>query len=102
MEHSQIIWVIIGTATFASTFGVYVAVRLIKQYTSPTRNTLRRPADIELNDYIEPTRPQQIYHVDLEPEFSLLERVQNYIPSLPPSYRLLLIKLLIDFISILI
>jgi hypothetical protein len=87
MSHSDIIW-IVGTLTFASIFGPYVAIKLIKQYTRPPINTLQSSGDIELMDYIEPVRPQQTYnHQDLfEPVFPIYERISvNYWRV--PSYR---------------
>lgn len=87
MSHTDIIW-IVGTLTFASIFGPYVAIKLIKQYTRPPINTLQTSGDIELMDYIEPVRPQQTYnHQDLfEPAFPIYERFSvNYWRV--PSYR---------------
>jgi hypothetical protein len=75
MSHSDII-IIVGTLTFASIFGPYVAIKLIKQYTRPPINTLQRSGDIELMDYIEPAQPQQThYPLDLlDPAFPIYER----------------------------
>jgi len=49
MTHSDII-IIVVTATFASTFGVYAAIRYINLHTRPPVNTLVRLGDIELVD----------------------------------------------------
>lgn len=60
MSHTDWIWIIV-TISFSSTFGVFVAIKKIKQYTRPPVNTLVRSGDIELVDYIEPTHPPQVY-----------------------------------------
>lgn len=80
--------------TFVSTAGVYVAIKHVNLYTRTPVNTLHRGSDIELVDYIAPTRPQQIYNYpDLESQFQINENVSNLyskIPSIwsgtPPSY----------------
>ena len=62
MTESNII-IMVVTITFASTFGVYVAIKKINQYTRTPMNTLNRETgDIELMDYIEPTYPGQTYY----------------------------------------
>jgi heme/copper-type cytochrome/quinol oxidase subunit 3 len=64
MSHTEI-YLIVGTITFASTFGVYAVVRIIRQHMTPPVNRLHRRGDIELN-YIEPTQPAHAYHpIDL-------------------------------------
>lgn len=94
MTHSQA-WIIIGTASFAATFGVFVAIRRINYYTTTPVNTLVRRGDIELGDYIEPVRGQQTYnYTDLLAQPSPIhERIHDYgrVPSYfsggnPPSY----------------
>ena len=86
MSHSDII-IIVATLSFASTFGVYVAIIKIKQYTRRPMNLLNREhGDIELGDITEPVYPQQIYD-PREFDFSIpqshnYERISNY----PPSY----------------
>jgi hypothetical protein len=87
MSHSDII-IIVATLSFTSTFGVYVAIRKIKQYTRPTINTLQRSGDVELMDYIEPVRPQQTYNPQdlFEPVFPIYERFSVNYERLP-SYR---------------
>jgi len=60
MTRLEIIMIVI-TLSMTSTFGVYVAIKKVNQYTRTPVNTLRS-RDIELIDYIEPTRPQQIYN----------------------------------------
>jgi len=82
MSHTEIIWIVV-TATFASTLGVYVAIRKIKQYTKPPVNTLERRGDIELVDYIEPTQPQQIYQY---PDLSEGQPFPWYTYQRPPTY----------------
>jgi hypothetical protein len=79
MTNSNII-IIVVTATICSTLGVYVAIRKTFQYTRPPENTLVRSGDIELVDYIEPTRPQQIYNYPdlLEPQLLTYDRVPSY------------------------
>jgi hypothetical protein len=52
MSHTDVI-ILISTGLFASTFGVYAIIRVIKQYTRPPVNMLERSGDIELVDYIE-------------------------------------------------
>jgi hypothetical protein len=42
--------IIVVTLTFASTFGVYAAIRVINRHTRPPVNTLVRSGDIELVD----------------------------------------------------
>ena len=66
MTQSNIIIMIVGIS-IASTFGVYVAIKKINQYTRTPLNTLtRETGDIELIDYIEPTHPGETYYpVDL-------------------------------------
>ena len=60
--------------------GTFVTIKLIKKLSRAPVNTLVRSGDIELVDYIEPTRPQGIYNYDLfQPTY---ERVG----SMPPSY----------------
>lgn len=89
MTHTEIIWVLV-TASFASTFGVYAVIRVIKQYTRPPMNTLTRGSgDIELN-YIEPT--QSNYPDLLTSQYQTYETIQSLAPSyqtgiVPPSYR---------------
>ena len=86
MTHQEII-IIVATLSFASTFGVFVAIRKIQQYTRSPMNVLSREnRDIELVDYIEPTPPQQTYHGEFDffnPQFHNYERISNYYP---PSY----------------
>jgi hypothetical protein len=97
MTHQETIWVV-ATVCFASTFGVFATIRYIKLHTRPPVNTLVRSGDIELVDYIEPSRPQQIYNypdlLESHGRFSdYYERISNYgrIPSqwsgTPPSYQ---------------
>ncbi len=91
MTQQETIWIIV-TACFASTFGVYVGVKLIKRYTRPPINSLIRGGDIELN-YIEPSQPVHAYHpLDLNNfQFPTDGRITSYVPSyetgLIPSYR---------------
>jgi hypothetical protein len=84
MSHSDII-IIVVTATFASTFGVYAAIRVINRHTRPPVNTLVRSGDMELVDYIEPStnypdllEPQQIYYYDrvhiMPPSYHTVDR----------------------------
>jgi hypothetical protein len=96
MTHTEVYW-IVGTITFASTFGVYALVRKIQQHTPDTGNRLvRRRHDIELTDYIEPSRPEQIYNYpDLLGSYHpIYDRVSDSVrvPSYwtgnpPPSYQ---------------
>ena len=100
MSHTDII-IITSTLLFASTFGVYAAIRVINRHTRPPVNSLEIPRAIELVDYIEPNQPQQIHnYLDLlEPQFPIYERFPNYIPysgrvpsqwsGIPPSYQII-------------
>jgi len=78
MSHTDIIW-IVGTLTFASSVGVFAAIRYIKLHTRPPVNTLVRSGDLELIDYIEPTQPHHNYPDLLVPQFPRES-------STPPSY----------------
>ena len=78
MSHTDIIW-IVGTLTFASTVGVFAAIRYIKLHTRPPVNTLVRSGDLELIDYIEPTQPHHNYPDLLVQQFPRES-------STPPSY----------------
>jgi|SRR5882757_171881 len=42
--------------------GTFVTIKLIKKLSRAPVNTLVRSGDIELVDYIEPTRPQQTFN----------------------------------------
>jgi hypothetical protein len=79
MSHQDIIIILI-TATFASTVGIYATIRYINLHTRPPVNTLVRSGDIELVDYIEPTYPNQVLHYpDLfAPQFPIYDRVPSY------------------------
>lgn len=89
MSHTDIIWIVV-TLSFSSTVGVYAAIRYINLHTRPPVNTLVRSGDIELVDYIQPTRPQQIYNYpDLLESHGTIsyyyERISDY--GRVPSYR---------------
>ena len=98
MSHTDII-IITSTLLFASTFGVYAAIRVINRHTRPPVNSLEMPRAIELVDYIEPNQPPLVHtNLDLlEAEFPIYERISNYIPysgtvpsqwsANPPSYQ---------------
>jgi hypothetical protein len=85
MSEKDII-IIVATLTFASTVGVYAAIRYIKLHTRPPMNTLVRSGDIELPDFIEPTHPQQIYNYPdlLESQYPIYDRISEY--GRVPSY----------------
>lgn len=85
MSHSDII-IIVVTLTISSTLGVYAAIRVVNQYTRPPVNTLIRSGDIELVDFIEPMRPQEIYNYPdlLVQQFPIYGRIPS---GVPPSYR---------------
>lgn len=92
MTHNDMI-IIVVTLSLALPLGVIVSVKLIKQYTRAPVNTLVRPGDIELGDYIQPIRPQQIYTYPdlLGHEYSRVPSIlDGNTPSLlsgpPPSY----------------
>lgn len=93
MSQTDII-IIISTALFASTFGAYAIIRVVKKHTRPIQNVLVRPnRDIELTDYIEPIQENSL---DLlaspEPTYQRILNYENYerVPSFssgnPPSY----------------
>ena len=86
MTHTEIIW-ILATAGFASTFGVYAAIRKITHYTRVPENRLYRRSDIELVDYIEPTHPQQAYTYPDLLESQIYDRGPSYWSVNPPSYQ---------------
>lgn len=89
MSHTDWIW-IISTATFASTIGVYVLIRKIKQYTRPEENVLTGwNHDIELQ-YIEPIQ-SNARDIDISsiPQYPTSQAVINQLPirwSNPPRY----------------
>jgi hypothetical protein len=88
MTHSDII-IITGTLFFSATVGVYALIRVINKHTRSPVNTLVRQGDIELVDYIEPSRPHDIYQYPdlLGQQFPIYERFSNYIPyGRVPSY----------------
>jgi len=96
MSHTDIIWIVV-TLTFTSTVGVYAAIRYINLHTRPPVNSLVRSGDIGLVDYIEPSRPQQIFNypdlLESHGRTSYYEIISDYwrVPSYwsgnPPSYR---------------
>jgi hypothetical protein len=70
--------------------GTFTAIKTINKLSRPPVNALNRTGDIELVDYIEPTRPQQIFNYPDLLE-STHERFSNHVgygrvPSMPPSY----------------
>jgi hypothetical protein len=95
MSHTDII-IIIGTLFISSTVGVYVVVKYINLHTRPPINSLIRSSrDIELQDYIEPSRSlelqgQQDHSYNtldlLQPQqVHIAERVPTYVPSYPST-----------------
>lgn len=83
MSHTDI-YIIIGTACFVSTFGVYVFVRKIRQYTHPPTNLLtRRNHDIELQQF-------NVTDIDLNslPEYPTSQAVINHLPIRWDEYNL--------------
>lgn len=70
--------------------GTFTTIKCIKKLTRVPENTLIRSGDIELVDFIEPTRPQQTYDL-LGQHFPIYDRFQSYPPSYEtgviPSYR---------------
>jgi hypothetical protein len=88
MSHSDII-IITGTLFFFSTVGVYALIRVIKQHSRPPVNTLERSGDIQLVDYIEPVRAQDMYNYPdlLGSHYPIYERFSNHIHyGRVPSY----------------
>jgi len=85
MSHTEII-IILSTASFASTFGVYALIRYIKIHTRPPITTLQRSGDIELGDYIEQTQP--IYNY---PDLTESAQIINY-PNLPEPLPIITIQ----------
>lgn len=61
MSHTDLI-LIISIIGISSTVGVYVIIRFVKQYTRTPENLLQRRGDIELDNFIEPTQPAQVYY----------------------------------------
>jgi hypothetical protein len=94
MSHSDII-IITGTLFFASTVGVYAAIRYINIHSRQVENVLTRRGDIELIEHIEPAQPLQVYtprYPDLlNPEYPRYQRVSTLAPTYNsgpiPSYR---------------
>jgi hypothetical protein len=68
--------------------GGFIAIKTINKLTRPPVNTLVRPGDIEMVDYIEPTRPGYAYYpIDLSnPQYINYDRVHSYYSGNPPSY----------------
>ena len=67
-------------AFIAVPLGTFITIKTINKLTRPPVNVLNRSGDIELVDYIEPTRPQEIYNYDL------LQPTYERVVSMPPSY----------------
>lgn len=81
--------------------GTFTIIKCINKLSRPPVNTLVRSGDLELVDYIEPTRPQQIFnypdllesHDRIPYHTSYIERISDYgrVPSYwsgsPPSYQ---------------
>lgn len=97
-QHQVIAFCVIGI--IAVPLGVFTTIKLINKLMRPPVNSLVRSTDIELVDYIEPTRPQEIYNYpdlleshDRIPYY--IERISDYgrLPSYwsgtPPSYHTL-------------
>jgi hypothetical protein len=69
--------IIVVTLTFASTFGVYAAIRVINRHTRPPVNTLVRSGDIEL-DHIQ----SNLRDIDISslPEYPTSQVLVNQMP----------------------
>jgi hypothetical protein len=82
MTHTDYIIIILGASLMLG-MGTCVAIREVNRYARPVENVLTRRGDLELVDYIEPTRPQQIYNYPdlLTPEFTTYERISNRVQS---------------------
>nr|UEP17205.1 hypothetical protein [Russula sp.] len=79
MSHQDII-IILATLGFASTFGVYVAIRKIKHYTSSPVNTLHRRGDLELQEVIDPIQHINVRDIDLSSLPQYPQAMVNHIP----------------------
>jgi hypothetical protein len=86
-QHQVIAFCVIGI--IAVPLGVFTTIKLINKLMRPPVNSLVRSTDIELVDYIEPTRPQEIYNYpdlleshDRIPYY--IERISDY--GRLPSY----------------
>ena len=68
--------------------GTFTVIKTINKLSRPPANTLVRAGDIELVDYIAPTRPQQVYNL-MENQFptNYYERVPTFYSGTPPSYK---------------
>jgi hypothetical protein len=94
MSHTDYIIIILG-ASLMLTMGVCVAIREVNHYARSEENVLTRRGDIELGDYIEPTRPLQVHdprNLDLiSPQWPTYQRVSTHAPSYEtgaaPSYQ---------------
>lgn len=88
-QHQIIAFCVLGV--IAVPLGTFTLIKTINKIWRPAANTLQRPGDLQL-DYIEPTRPQEIYYYPdlLQPRY---ERISDYASfyrnphSYPPTYR---------------
>lgn len=79
MNETKII-LIVSLALFTTTIGVYGVVKLIQNNTSSPFNTLSRRGDIELNNFIEPSLPEQA-HLGGDLLNHQFERIQSELPQ---------------------
>jgi hypothetical protein len=85
MTHQDQIIIICILAFIGIPLASFTAIKTINKLTRPPVNSLVRPGDIEMVDYIEPTHPVNTFypdHFDLAiNQFPVLERI-----SYPPTY----------------
>jgi len=85
MTHQDQIITICILAFIGIPLASFTAIKTINKLSRPPVNTLVRPGDIEMVDYIEPTHPVNTFYPDqfdlVRNQFSVLERF-----SYPPTY----------------
>jgi hypothetical protein len=86
--HQDQIIIICILAIISVPLGTFITIKTINKLSRPPVNTLVRPGDIELVDYIEPTHPGHVYYpIDLSnPRYINYDRVHSYYSGNPPSY----------------
>lgn len=85
------IWTIIGTGTFVVTFGVFVVIRKVRQYTHEPTNVLTRSGDIELQETIQSGFNPRDVDLSSLPQYPQSQAVINHLPirwaeNNPPRY----------------
>ena len=90
MTHQDQIIIICILAIISVPLGTFITIKTINKLSTPPVNTLIRSGDVELVDFIEPTRPQQIFNypdlLESHGRFSYYyDRISDY--GRLPSYR---------------